>query len=59
MDWIERWFGVSPDNGDGSLEWLIVCVAIIAGVTVLTMAMAFPRGRPMLFRLFDRPGSAK
>jgi len=31
MDWIERWFGISPDNGDGSLELLLVllCVLII------------------------------
>jgi hypothetical protein len=24
MDWIERWFGFSPDDGDGTVEWLIV-----------------------------------
>jgi uncharacterized iron-regulated membrane protein len=27
MDWIERWFGVEPDGGDGSLEWTI-CIAL-------------------------------
>jgi hypothetical protein len=50
MDWIERWFGVSPDNGDGSLEWLVLCVAIGAGVAVLTMATRFPRGRAILLQ---------
>jgi len=35
MDFIERWFGVSPDGGDGSLEVLyfialaVVIVAIV------------------------------
>jgi hypothetical protein len=39
MDFIERWFGISPDGGDGSLEalYLFVFVAVLA-------AMAF-RGR--------------
>ena len=23
MDWIERWFGAAPDNGDGTLELLL------------------------------------
>jgi hypothetical protein len=29
MDFIERFFGLSPDNGDGSTE-LLWCVAIAA-----------------------------
>jgi hypothetical protein len=29
MDWIERWFGVSPDGGDGSTEALYI-VALFA-----------------------------
>jgi len=32
MDWIERWFGVAPDNGDASLEMLISLCAIAAGL---------------------------
>jgi hypothetical protein len=32
MDWIERWFGVAPDNGDGSLEMLISLCAIAAAL---------------------------
>jgi len=35
MDWIERWFGVSPDNGDGSLEMLIALCAIAAAVAAI------------------------
>jgi len=36
MDWIERWFGVSPDGGDGSLEFLLMLVAVaVAFVLVL------------------------
>jgi len=32
MDFIERWLGISPDGGDGSLEalYLVVLVAVIA-----------------------------
>jgi hypothetical protein len=35
MDWIERWFNVSPDNGDGTLELLIfVVLFLIVGALV-------------------------
>ena len=32
MDFIERWFGFSPDGGDGSLEflWIVAIVAVLA-----------------------------
>ena len=33
LDLIERYFGVSPDNGDGSIEALsvlVVCILIVA-----------------------------
>ena len=35
MDFIEQWFGISPDGGDGSLElqW-IVGIAIVVAVVV-------------------------
>ena len=35
MDFIERIFGLSPDNGDGSTEilWLVVLVLAIAAFT--------------------------
>lgn len=37
MDWIERWLGLSPDNGDGSLEalLLIALVALPVGLRLL------------------------
>jgi hypothetical protein len=28
MDFFERWFGVSPDGGDGTLEMLYIVVAV-------------------------------
>jgi hypothetical protein len=32
FDWIERWFGISPDNGDGSLEMLyLIALVLCAG----------------------------
>jgi len=40
MDFIERWFGFSPDHGDGSLEAII----LIALVTIITgLALTFFR----------------
>jgi len=34
MDFIERLFGLSPDNGDGSTEilWLVVLAIVIAAI---------------------------
>jgi len=29
MDFIERWFGISPDGGDGSTELLYVVVFVV------------------------------
>ena len=29
MDFIERWFGVSPDSGSGSLEITLVILALV------------------------------
>lgn len=34
--WIETVFGLSPDGGDGSLEWLI-----ISGMVLVTLAFTF------------------
>ncbi len=33
MDFIERLFGLSPDNGDGSTEilWLVALTIVVAG----------------------------
>jgi hypothetical protein len=38
MDFFEKWFGVSPDGGDGSLEVLWIVVIVVAVV-----AFAFRR----------------
>ena len=38
MDFIEQWFGLSPDGGDGSLE-----VLWIVAIVVAVMAIAFRR----------------
>jgi len=35
MDFIERWFGISPDGGDGSLEALyLLALAIVITAVV-------------------------
>ena len=36
MDFIEQWFGISPDGGDGSLEALWV-----GAIVVVVLAIAF------------------
>ena len=35
MDFIEQWFGVSPDGGDGSLEFLYVMAAAVVVVAIV------------------------
>jgi hypothetical protein len=34
MDFIEQWFGVSPDGGDGSLELLWIVLIVLALVAI-------------------------
>jgi len=34
VDFIEQWFGIAPDNGDGSLEALWIGALIVAAVAV-------------------------
>jgi len=43
MDFIERWFGLSPDGGDGSTELLY----IVAFVVVLGLIL----GRKHIFKV--------
>ncbi|MRG58024.1 hypothetical protein GF108_20875 [Phyllobacterium sp. SYP-B3895] len=35
MDFIERWFGVSPDGGDGSTEALYIAVVLLVIALIL------------------------
>jgi hypothetical protein len=37
-DWIETIFNIDPDNGSGTLEWLIVGVLLVVTVTLFTLA---------------------
>ena len=34
MNFIEHWFGVSPDHGDGSLEVLWIAAIVVAGLAL-------------------------
>jgi len=36
MDFIEQWFGIAPDHGDGSLEFLWLAAIIVAVVAVFS-----------------------
>jgi hypothetical protein len=44
-DWIEEVFHLDPDSGNGSLEWLIVVVFVVAAVLFGRMARAELRAR--------------
>jgi len=37
MDFIERYLGFAPDNGDGRLEEALVLMMLTAIITVLTL----------------------
>jgi hypothetical protein len=47
MDWIERWFGISPDGGDGSTEmlYLVAIGAIVALILGRTFFVRYARKR--------------
>jgi hypothetical protein len=44
MDFIERWFGVSPDGGNGSFETTLMIVALVV-LTAPFLNMKFRLGR--------------
>jgi hypothetical protein len=46
MNWIEAWLGVSPDGGDGSLELLLVLLAV---TSMVAMVLVFRRRAQSLF----------
>lgn len=50
MDWIEQWFGFAPDNGDGTLELLIMLV--VSAVIVVAVVWRVPRTRSAAMRFF-------
>jgi hypothetical protein len=37
-DWIEIVFGVEPDGGNGSLEWLILALLLAVTITLFVQA---------------------
>lgn len=39
-DWIERIFGIEPDEGSGALEWLIVAVLLVVTIAFIAAARA-------------------
>jgi hypothetical protein len=39
-DWIEIVFGVDPDHGDGSLEWLIMAATATSAIVAFLLARA-------------------
>jgi hypothetical protein len=45
MDWIERWLGLSPDGGDGSLEILLAVAFAVVGGALLAAALPATRRR--------------
>jgi hypothetical protein len=50
-DWIELAFGADPDHGDGSVEWLVVGLALLVSAIFSTLAHAeWRRTRPALGR---------
>ena len=40
QDWIEQIFGVDPDEGNGSLEWVISAVFLVVAVCSWLLARA-------------------
>lgn len=37
-NWIEVVFGIEPDEGNGSLEWVIVAGLFVVSVALITLA---------------------
>jgi hypothetical protein len=53
MDFIERWFHVSPDGGNGSLEMLYLVVAA-AGLVLFLFRKRIRRALARLAHFSDR-----
>ena len=52
MDWIEQWFGLAPDDGDGSLELLVMLA--MAAAMVIGGLWRIPRTRAATIFLVER-----
>lgn len=52
MDWIEQWFGFAPDNGDGTLELVIMATGL--GLIVVAVIWKVPHWRAALIRLITQ-----
>ena len=37
-NWIEMLFGLDPDQGNGSLEWLIIGALLVVSITLFMLA---------------------
>jgi len=61
MDWLEQWFGLNPDGGDGSVETAIVVAVIIISVTLVSLVSERLRGLGMstLHRITRRSNTAR
>jgi len=49
MDFIERWFGLSPDGGNGAME-----ASIFVALCVLVVALVWRQQRRRMSRLKSR-----
>jgi hypothetical protein len=50
MDFIEKWFGVSPDGGDGTTELMYLVVLIVVVVALPSRPELFRQAAPLTFR---------
>ena len=51
MDWIERYFNVNPDHGDGTFEALIIILAAL--VVLASIPMVRRRFRALVTRIAE------
>lgn len=57
-DWIEIIFGVDPDKGNGSAEWLVVVILLaVTSVLVLGVRLEWRRARPTYLAETDADGT--
>jgi len=52
MDWIEQWFGFAPDNGDGTLELVIMALAV--GIVAVVIVWRVPKLRAAALRFVSQ-----